>query len=76
MIWTTLWLVWFAMFLVVEGAALFNKTAGDTLSEHVWKWFATGGGVKMTGWVRLRRVVLMGFLAWLLVHFMSGGRLM
>lgn len=32
------WAVWLIYFLVLEGVALFNKTEGDTFSEHVWAW--------------------------------------
>ncbi|RLK22621.1 hypothetical protein DER29_0458 [Micromonospora sp. M71_S20] len=67
------WLLWFLYFSVVELRALFNSREGDTLSEHVWQWFAVGGGRPVTGWVRLRRVVLLGFVVWLGVHFVGGG---
>ncbi|AFU62247.1 hypothetical protein TG1_53 [Streptomyces phage TG1] len=73
---TWAWLAWIAAFGVVEGRALFNKTPGDTLSEHVWKWFATEAGStgKPSGWVRMRRFTLAAFLAWLSLHFLTGGR--
>ena len=69
---TFAWILWVAMFAVIEGTALFNKNSGDTLSEHVWEWFSVKE--KGKGW-RARRTVLLGGLAWLLVHFMSGGEL-
>lgn len=71
---TRAWVAWLALFILVEGIALFNKRAGDTLSEHVWRWFAidTRGGRNSKAW-RLRRVALLGFLAWLSAHFLSGG---
>jgi len=73
---TIAWCAWLATFLVIEGKALFNKTPGDTLSEHVWKWFATSQGStgKPSGWVRARRFTLLAFMAWLSVHFLTGGR--
>ncbi|MFD6638308.1 hypothetical protein ACFWDN_21105 [Micromonospora chalcea] len=71
--WWAAWLVWFLYFVIVEFAALFNSREGDTLSEHVWLWFAVGGGRPVTGWTRLRRVVLLAFMAWLTVHFVGGG---
>lgn len=37
--WDYVWLAWLAWFLAVEGIALARKEPGDTLSEHVWKWF-------------------------------------
>lgn len=67
---TWAWIFWFAFFLTIEGVALFNKQAGDTLSEHVWKWFSVRN---MTwGW-RARRFVLLAFMAWLSLHLLSGG---
>jgi hypothetical protein len=72
--WTWAWIAWLAAFVAIEGKALFNKTKGDTLSEHVWKWFATSKlDNKPTGWVRLRRIGLLAFMAWLSVHFLTGG---
>jgi hypothetical protein len=67
---TTLWVIWLALFVVIEGAAIFNKDKGDTLSEHVWAWFSIKG--KGKGW-RSRRFVLLAFLAWLTLHFLTGG---
>ncbi|WLW38625.1 hypothetical protein [Streptomyces phage Verabelle] len=76
-VWSWLWVGWLAAFCVIEGKALFNKTEGDTLSEHVWKWFSTRRTAakteQPTGWVRLRRFVLLAFMAWLSVHFLTGG---
>jgi hypothetical protein len=76
-VWSWLWIGWLAAFCVIEGKALFNKTEGDTLSEHVWKWFSTQRTAakqgQPTGWVRLRRFVLLAFMAWLSVHFLTGG---
>ncbi|SCL33075.1 hypothetical protein GA0070616_4628 [Micromonospora nigra] len=77
--WAAAWLVWFACFAVVELAALFNSRDGDTLSEHVWLWFGTARRKPgepervVTGWVRLRRFVLLAFVGWLSVHFLTGG---
>jgi hypothetical protein len=68
---TVLWLIWLAMFGAIEGAALVNARLGDTLSEHIWRWFAVRD--KPAGW-RARRVTLLAFLAWLVAHFLSGGQ--
>ena len=68
--WTVAWLFWLGMFIVIEGLALFDKDRGDTLSEHVWKWFAIKG--KPTGY-KMRRFVLLAFWAWLTIHFFTGG---
>ena len=68
--WTVAWIGWIAMFATVEGAALVTKKPGATLSAHVWAWFSIKG--KSTGW-RARRFVLAAFLAWLVLHFLTGG---
>ena len=65
--WTWAWLVWLAAFLIIEGAALIDKDRGDTLSEHIWKWF----NIKTRRW-HWRRWVLAVFLVWLLVHMLGG----
>lgn len=76
--WWTGWLIWLAYFGVVKAVALSNARTGDTLSEHVWAWFGTqrrkpGEPVRdRTGWTPLRRVLL-SFLAWLSIHFLTGG---
>jgi hypothetical protein len=75
-VYTVLWLIWGAYFAVVEGVALFNSKNGDTLSEHVWAWFGTERGDMtrpVTAWTRFRRFLLLAFMAWLSVHFLSGG---
>ncbi|WP_431728254.1 hypothetical protein [Verrucosispora sp. TAA-831] len=77
--WTWAWLAWFAWFSVVEGLALANSRKGDTLSEHVWAWFGTqrrqpGEPERpRSGWTQARRVLLLAFMAWLSVHFLTGG---
>lgn len=65
---TVAWLLWLAMFVVVEASALFRRARGDTLSEHVWGWFAVKD--KPSGWVA-RRGVLAVFLAWLSAHLLG-----
>ena len=77
-VYTVLWLLWLAYFLVVEGVALFNSRPGDTLSEHVWLWFGTEwrkgqSPRERSGWTQLRRVLLAAFMVWLTVHFLTGG---
>lgn len=72
--WTWAWIAWLGAFAAIEGKALFNKEKGDTLSEHVWRWFSTQKvDNDPTGWVRLRRFTLLAFMAWLSVHFLTGG---
>lgn len=72
-VWTIGWLAWLAFFVVEETLALRNRTKGDTLSEHVWRWFAITGSKAPRPWVRLRRFVLLALLAWLCLHFLTGG---
>lgn len=67
--WT--WIIWLGTFVVAEAFALFNKKPGDTLSEHAWRWFAVKDEADASVAkqpLRVRRVVLIGFLGWLLVH--------
>lgn len=74
---TAAWVAWIAAFVVIEGIALYRKKEGDTLSEHVWKWFGTARDGRPqsqpSGWVRLRRFALLAFMVWLSVHFLTGG---
>lgn len=69
-LYTVLWLAWLALFGAIEGAALKNKRSGDTLSEHVWRWFSIAD--KGAAW-RVRRCALLAILAWLVAHFVTGG---
>ncbi|MGW7434710.1 hypothetical protein [Streptomyces sp. NPDC054849] len=76
-IWSWLWVGWLGAFCVIEGVALARDDRGDTLSEHVWKWFGIGRAGEQrpaaTGSVRVRRLVLLAFMAWLSAHFLTGG---
>ena len=75
-IWAWLWIAWIVLFAGFESIALCRKAPGDTLSEHVWRWFGIGvhgDRPKATGWVRLRRVALLSSLVWLVLHFLTGG---
>lgn len=70
-IYTIGWLLWITFFVVWEGAALVTKRVpGATLSSHVWKWFSIKN--KGRAW-RLRRLALLAGLAWLSLHFLTGG---
>lgn len=71
--WTIGWLGWILWFVLEEGLALFRGSTADTLSGHVWHWFAVGGNTDPTGGQRARRFVLLAGLSWLLVHLVSGG---
>lgn len=66
---TAAWLLWAAMFVVIEGASLVDKDKGDTLSEHLRSWFATRD--KPRGW-QIRRLVLAGFFVWFIPHLFLG----
>lgn len=69
--WTVGWLLWLAWFLGLEGFALFNRQDGDTLSEHVWKWFRVQDP-RPTGVTVALRGVLAVFLLWLAGHLVMG----
>jgi len=80
-VFTVGWLIWIGFFAIEEGIALTNKRNGDTLSEHVWRWFAIPeAGTKADGkrpstvGMRLRRFVLLAFMVWLVLHFITGGK--
>jgi len=63
---TWLWVLWILAGLSIEVIALWRSEPYDTLSEHVW-------------WLFCRRPVwiwvVVGFLLWSIVHFVSRGRL-
>lgn len=63
---TIAWAAWGLIFAVIEGLALANKKEGDTLSEHVWKWFQSK---KDNPKALALRTTLFGFMAWLTTHF-------
>lgn len=57
------------MFFAIEGPALANRREGDTLTDHIRRWFGLKG--KPPGWL-LRRLILAVFLIWLPLHFFFG----
>ena len=67
---TLAWVLWWAAFFIIEGKALADKKPGGTLSEHLWDWFSVNE--KGRAW-RLRRILMIGILAWLCLHFILGG---
>lgn len=69
-IWTGLWLIWIFGFFAIEIPALLNKEEGDTLTDHVRKWFST---TEKSKWWIVRRIFLLTFLIWLIVHFFTLG---
>lgn len=73
-IWIRVWTIWavslavhLLFFLVVEGAALFHRQIGDTLSETVWYLRDTGS------WLYLLILdictVMAVTMAWVIFHF-------
>lgn len=70
--WTTSWLLWIALFFAIEIPAVLNKKDGDTLSEHVWQWFAIKGVNPQHA--RGRKFALLSLLAWMAAHFLTGGK--
>jgi len=68
---TLAWAVWLAAFAVIEGKALRDNRKNDTLSEHVWQWFAVKD--KGAPYGQLRRATLAMGMAWLAGHFLTGG---
>jgi len=62
------WAAWAAAFVVIEGAALYRKGKGDTLSEHVWQVFSIKHEGKA---VWIRRGGLASFLIWLAAHLLG-----
>lgn len=65
------WLLWGVYFLILEAVAIFRKTTGDTLSEHIWMWFGVRDDKPgLWGWIR--RIALTLFMIWLTVHFIFG----
>lgn len=72
-----LWIGWGVYFAIVEGAALVRSHKGGpdgTLSAHVWVWFGTDKHTHPNSWAYLRRFMLLAFMTWLTVHFVTGGR--
>lgn len=65
------WLAWIAAFLLLELPALANKRDGDTLSEHVWRWFRVFDS-RHTPLTWALRTTLLLFLGWLLLHLAFG----
>lgn len=69
--WVLAWLAWGALFLVIEGFALFNSEKGDTLSENLRKW----GGIhtperKGAQWAVFAAFLV--FVVWFPIHILTG----
>lgn len=68
-IWTGLWVIWGLAFALIEGAAIINDKADDTLSEHFRKWFRIDTKKGRSAWL----VVSGGFAAWFVIHILMPG---
>jgi hypothetical protein len=64
MIWTVLWVAWGLAFAGIEAAALHNDMPGDTLSEHLRKWFRTDTHTGRTVWAIASGI----FFGWFAIH--------
>jgi len=60
------WIIWIGMFVVIEGKALMNAKAGDTLSEKIWMWFDIDK--RDSNWTG-KRIGLLAGLVWLTGRF-------
>lgn len=62
---TAAWILWLLAFAAIEGAALLDPGAGDTLTETIRQWFTLESRDQWVG-----RTALAIGLAWLVHHFM------
>jgi len=64
------WLGWLLAFAVIESYAIWKNVPGGTFSE--WVWWILGSGDADREWYRnVFRVVVAGFLVWLIPHFFT-----
>ena len=63
---TIAWILWIALFIVIEKAAIDDPQSGDTLSEHVWEWFETGipKDERDWWWLAKRLFLILGHFLW------------
>jgi hypothetical protein len=71
---TTGWIGWILYFIIEEGMALKTRTPNASFSAHVWQWFMVGGFNRPGPMPKARHAVLLMSMAWLLVHFATGGK--
>jgi hypothetical protein len=67
MIWEILWFGWVLAFVIIEGIAIRNDIDGDTLSEHIRKWFRIDTRPGRTVFL----IAFGGFVAWFAVHILT-----
>lgn len=66
---TAAWVTFVALFVLVEGVAVFNDLKEDTLSEHFRRWFHTDTKPGRSIWLWFSG----GFVVWFVVpHIMLG----
>jgi hypothetical protein len=68
-IWSALWIAWGLCFAGIEGVALANDARGDTLSEHLRRWFRTDTHLGRSLWVTASGI----FFGWFVVHIAVAG---
>lgn len=64
---SVVWLVWGLMFVANEGHALWKGDYFATLTAHL-RWVFGMNGQPADGWLRVRRALLLLFLAWFSAH--------
>lgn len=72
------WMIWLAVtvtwFLAMELPALASRQAGDTFSEHVWRWLKVRS--RVAGWKASLFILARGgiilLLLWLTGHLAMG----
>lgn len=80
--WDWYWLAWLLLgFALPEAYALYRairyKEQGGTLSENVREWFATDvrGWSDKSGTAKIRRILLLLGMTWLIIHWLLPGLL-
>lgn len=70
--WPWFWGILFLIGLTGEIIALANNKSGDTLSENTWLWTQPHDGFKANVMAWIGRIVIGGFLVWLVFHMTAG----
>jgi hypothetical protein len=63
--WTVLWILWALGFFAIEIPAIRNDIKGDTLSEHLRRWFRVDTHTGRTIWLVTSALF---FVAWFIPH--------
>jgi hypothetical protein len=67
MIWAIAWFAWIIMFGIIEAIAIKHDAPGDTLTEHIQKWFRTDTHLGRTAFL----VAFGGFAVWFVIHILT-----